>query len=290
MPGTRLLCVAFDQLGPFVQPGLGDVRAPGRCFRRIVLERKDATAQVTDACRRARGSSSRGTRRSRGPRNPPEARPGRRGTARLSARRRGSARPPAGRVHVRRRPRLGDVRARPGPGRRAWPDLERGVDLPLHLCANETGREMVVDDPARLHGGVHRGRADEAEAGTFELLRERGRLGRGRSHLLEALRCRAPPLRPVAPHELVERRPDFAQRKCPARVRDRRLDLAAMPDDAGVLQQPRDVPRRRISPRPRDRTRRRRSGSSRACGGSSATRAPTGSLRGKTVRAGRARR
>ena len=37
--------VALDQLGPFVQPGLGDVAAPGLALRGVVLERDDAAAE-----------------------------------------------------------------------------------------------------------------------------------------------------------------------------------------------------------------------------------------------------
>jgi hypothetical protein len=39
----------------------------------------------------------------------------------------------------------------------------------------------------------------------------------------------------------VQRHFGLAQRECPARVRDRRFDLAAMTDDPGVLQEPIDV-------------------------------------------------
>ena len=84
---------------------------------------------------------------------------------------------------------------------------------------------MAVDDPAGLHGRVDRRRADEAEADSLQPPRQ----------LLA--------VRPVAvlPHELVERRAGLAQRERCLRVRDRRLDLAAMADDPGVAEEPLDV-------------------------------------------------
>ena len=47
--------------------------------------------------------------------------------------------------------------------------------------------------------------------------------------------------RPVRPEELLERRAGLAQRDGRARVRDRRLDLAAVADDRRVGEQPLDV-------------------------------------------------
>src|SRR5262249_32211049 len=48
-PREELERVAFEELGPFAQPGLFDVRAPRLRLPRVVLERKDAAAEVTDA-------------------------------------------------------------------------------------------------------------------------------------------------------------------------------------------------------------------------------------------------
>src|SRR5881409_2064500 len=52
--------------------------------------------------------------------------------------------------------------------------LERRLDLPLHLRADEAPCEMVVDDTARLHGRVDGRRADEAEPGMFQLFGKDG--------------------------------------------------------------------------------------------------------------------
>src|SRR5690349_18253753 len=46
-----LECVALDELGPLVEPGLGDVRAPRLALARGVLEREDAAAEVAHARR-----------------------------------------------------------------------------------------------------------------------------------------------------------------------------------------------------------------------------------------------
>ena len=45
----RLVCVALDELGPLLEPGLGDVRPPRSALRRVALERDDATAEHTRA-------------------------------------------------------------------------------------------------------------------------------------------------------------------------------------------------------------------------------------------------
>src|SRR5919108_5583211 len=49
------------------------------------------------------------------------------------------------------------------------------------------------------------------------------------------------PSRSMRPDEVVQRRFGFAQRECPARVRDCRFDLAAVTDDPGVTQETIDV-------------------------------------------------
>src|SRR5947209_3828853 len=57
--------------------------------------------------------------------------------------------------------------------------LERGLDLPLNLGADEAARDVVVHDSACLHGGIDCRRPDEAKAGAFELLGQGVRLGCG---------------------------------------------------------------------------------------------------------------
>src|SRR4029079_11871265 len=105
--------------------------------------------------------------------------------------------------------------------------------------ADEARREVVVDDPAGLHRGVHGRRSDEPKARFPQRFREGGRLRRGRLPVLLRLRD-VMLLRPEGQEELVQRR-RVAQRNRRASVRDRRLDLAAMPDDSRVPEQPRDV-------------------------------------------------
>ena len=86
-----------------------------------------------------------------------------------------------------------------------------------------------------------------------------------------------------------QRRSRLTQRQRRARVRDRRVDLPPVPDDRGVREQPFDV----ALPEPGDRfgvePAERLADASRLPG-SSATRAPTGSLRASAVRRDLARR
>ena len=110
----------------------------------------------------------------------------------------------------------------------------------LDLVAHPARREVVVDDAARLHRGPHRRRADEAEAGGLQLLRELLRLRRLRLPVGRRARLRVAGRR-ERPHELVQRRARLAQREHAARVRDRRFDLAAVPHDARVAEQPLDA-------------------------------------------------
>src|SRR5438034_1774593 len=105
------------------------------------------------------------------------------------------------------------------------PPGSMGPALGFHSVPHPTVDAVAVHDPAGLHGRVDGRRADEPEAGGLQPPRQ----------LL--------PVRPVAvlPHELVERRPGLAQRERRPRVRDRGLDLAAMPDDPRVGEQTLDV-------------------------------------------------
>ena len=65
-----------------------------------------------------------------------------------------------------------------GCGRRVRPDAPEAAD------------QVRVEDPDRLHEGVHRGRADEGEAPLLQRLGERQRLRGGRLHLLGRRRRR----------------------------------------------------------------------------------------------------
>src|SRR5436309_236233 len=95
----------------------------------------------------------------------------------------------------------------------------------FHLLADPAGRHVVVDDPACLHRRVRSRRADETEACRLQALRQ----------LLRVRRVA------VLPHQLLERRSCATQGEYAVRVRDRSLDLAAVPDDARVAEQALDV-------------------------------------------------
>src|SRR5207244_3511661 len=98
---------------------------------------------------------------------------------------------------------------------------------------------------------------DEAEGGRAQLLRQRSRLRRRRVPVRSGARS-ATVLRPMRPHELRQRRPCRPERERRARVRDRRLDLAAVPDDPRVAEQPLDVARTELRHRLRIEARERR--------------------------------
>src|SRR5436190_3024806 len=108
----------------------------------------------------------------------------------------------------------------------------RSIDLVAHVA----GGDVVVDDPARLHRRVDRRRPDETKPGLAQAFRQLDRPGG-----LRGPRRRRRPVGPVAPDELRQRRLRLPQRDSRPRVRDRRLDLAAMADDARVLEQALDV-------------------------------------------------
>ena len=166
------------------------------------------------------------------------------------------------------------------------PRRSRGLDGVPHPAVGE----VVVDDAAGLHGRVDGRRADEAEARPAQALRERRRLRRRRGPVgVGARRARAARGR-MRPEELVQRGARLAQRDRRPGVRDRRLDLAAVADDRGVGEQPLDVALAERGRRARGRSPRMRRGTPRACAGSSATRGPTGSPRGRAARRRRARR
>ena len=110
--------------------------------------------------------------------------------------------------------------------------------------------EVIVDDPARLHGGIEGGRTDEAESRHAQGFCECGGLGNLGRDLAERSR-RGPRRGRVGPKDLVQRRAPLPQEQRRPRIPDRRLDLPAMPDDRCVGQQPFDVP----LVEPRDRLR-----------------------------------
>ena len=144
--------------------------------------------------------------------------------------------------------------------------------------------EVVVDQAHRLHEGVDRRGPDEAPAAPLQVLRQRDRLGR----LARAARGR-PPVGLEAPDVRGERALLLDQLDGAPGVVDRRLDLAAVADDPGVGEQALDVVVAEAGDRV-GRSRRRRCGTPRACAGSSATRARTGSPRGRASRTAAGRR
>ena len=171
------------------------------------------------------------------------------------------------------------------------PDQRRSFPSPATPGAacrrDDAAVEVVVDEPGRLHERVHGRRPDEAEAAPLEILRERARLRRQGRHLGAAREPRRPGWRRVAPEELGETAGQLESRH---RVADRRLDLAAVADDPGVARATARHRPRRSRPHARSRTRRRPSGSPRACAGSSATRARPGTPRARAARTARRHR
>jgi hypothetical protein len=98
--------------------------------------------------------------------------------------------------------------------------------------------DVVVDEAACLHQRVADRRPDEAEATPFQLLRHRARLVR----LGRELGRRPPAIDPgLAADERPEQLVEAAGGDRRLRVRDRRLDLQPVADDARVGEQPLDV-------------------------------------------------
>src|SRR5207245_10015678 len=96
-----------------------------------------------------------------------------------------------------------------------------------------------------LHEGVADGRADELEAGLLQRLGQGVAFSRLARHVLEApglvlLRLAAD----EAPQELGERAFALDQREVGLGVADARLDLALVPDDAGIGQELSELGRR----------------------------------------------
>ena len=170
------------------------------------------------------------------------------------------------------------------------PLADRSGRTPLRSTSSRTQQrgEVVVDDAARLHRGVDRRRPDETEARRLQRFESARRLRRRRAPVGVRPRRRARARR-VRPEELVR-----------AGYRPR----AARPSPARSRSPPRSCRgdgRSTASPSSRSTSRlaeaATRSGSKpakaarkpRACAGSSATRAPTGSPRGTAARRGPAR-
>src|SRR5262249_31823621 len=93
-----------------------------------------------------------------------------------------------------------------------------------------------VDDTAGLHHRIDGRRADETKAGLAQALRELDRSGSLRVPL-----SRRRPIATELPDELLERVAGVAEGDRRVRVRDRRLDLAAVADDPRIAEEPLDV-------------------------------------------------
>jgi hypothetical protein len=111
----------------------------------------------------------------------------------------------------------------------------------LHGVPHPTVREVIVDDAAGLEGGVGGRRPDEPEARAAQALRQGGRLGDGRLPVGLGARWDVH-VGLMRPEKLVQRRARGAQLDRRPGVRDCGLDLATVPDDRGVAEQPLDVP------------------------------------------------
>ena len=140
-----------------------------------------------------------------------------------------------GRAAGRDRPRRSPGRSNDSPGQRARsPAAAPATD--------RAGRQVVVDDAARLHRRVGGRRADEPEAERLELLGQRPALRRSapaRPPTWPAARRRAVGAYDHSTSSSV--RPAACSAPQRAGVGDRRLDLGAVPHDAGVGHEPRDV-------------------------------------------------
>jgi hypothetical protein len=101
----------------------------------------------------------------------------------------------------------------------------------FHLTAHVTAREMVVDDAARLHGGVDRGRAEKPEAAPLELLRQGRGLRGDRRQILARAWCAPAARGRVRPDQLGERAVEL---RGSLGVHDRGIDLRPVADDAGI--------------------------------------------------------
>src|SRR5918993_5337289 len=100
---------------------------------------------------------------------------------------------------------------------------------------------MIVHQTAGLHERVGGGGADEAEAALLQVLAERGGLRSARGQVGQLPGRPAPPRGRMRPDEPRERLLLRVHRRRGARVRDRRLDLARVAEDAGLVKGAPDV-------------------------------------------------
>src|SRR5436190_19657990 len=109
---------------------------------------------------------------------------------------------------------------------------------PAHLAIAKARHDVVVHEPGGLHERVTDGRSHEAKSASLQILAHRARLRCLRRHLPEG----APPVpfRPAfdeAPEVGIQGSVFFSHRQRRARVRDRRVDLQAVPHDPRITEQ-----------------------------------------------------
>src|SRR5882762_9150779 len=103
---------------------------------------------------------------------------------------------------------------------------------------------MIVDEPACLHEGIADRRADEAKAARAEGLAHRVRLGGARRNVAKRASSVHDWLTPdEGPEKAFERSELLLDDEKRSGVADRRFDLEAVSDDAGVGEQGFDLAR-----------------------------------------------
>lgn len=105
---------------------------------------------------------------------------------------------------------------------------------PLNLGSDHAVLDMIVDQSHCLHEGVYGRRADKFPALLFEVLGQSDRFRRGRCSLRL---CKLPHRGFVTPNEGRQRPFPFDEFLSPLCIVDDGLDLAAMADDAFILEQ-----------------------------------------------------
>ena len=115
---------------------------------------------------------------------------------------------------------------------RTGPLVSCGVGPPGTRC------KMIVDHARGLHERVHGGRPDEAISASAQFFAHRSRLGRRGWHLREGRGCDRPRPGCEAPEQFVDRQVEV---ESGPGVLDRRLDLAAVSNDALVAEEACDV-------------------------------------------------
>src|SRR3954447_6033606 len=118
-----------------------------------------------------------------------------------------------------RRRRRSNISGAPRHRQRLWPRERRA--LALARLPGDAAGQVVVDQSHRLHEGVHGGRSDETPAALLEVAGERLRVV-------------------ITPDEVGEGLL-LGELDRPLRVVDRRLDLPAVADYRGVLQEAFDI-------------------------------------------------